>query len=166
MISRRSKKDYNQYEALQIKRFGGKNMRKLMEVMLTAGMLFSLSSCSSAKPQEAEKKEEETAETAAHEETPAAEEPAISAEDVEAALQGTWDMPDGSGSMAYDSGSFAVISGGQTLNGEYTIDMDEMVIAGRIKTSNGTLAIKTPFVYEDGTLKIFNNKEVELVKRN
>ncbi|MBQ1383267.1 MAG: hypothetical protein IIY73_05085 [Solobacterium sp.] len=137
-------------------------MKKLMKLMLAAGIAVSLAACSGSSdtPKDTDNEREEITEVEEVEEV------VVTAEDVEKALQGTWDMPDGSGTLAFDNGTFAVLTGGQTLNGEYTIDMEEMVIAGRIKTSDGTLSIKTPFVYEEGTLKIFNNKNVELIKRN
>ena len=132
-------------------------MKKLMKAMLAAGMALSMIACSASEANDGSEEEvvEEVVEEAAE----------LTAEDVEALLGGTWELPDGSGQFAFDNGNLVVTSQGSNLSGTYEINVENMTIDGRFPTSNGDVTISVPFTLEEGVLKLFNNQNVELIKK-
>ena len=108
---------------------------------------------------------ESTAEAQVQETAAAEAVTSLSAEEVDQLLNGTWAIPDGSGEFSFDHGSLAVTGNGQMLSGTYEVDVDESAVIGHISASNGTLKITIPYTYENGELHVFNNRNVELVKK-
>ncbi len=132
-------------------------MKKLVKVMLAVGMALSMAACGAAEANDnaAEEVVEEVVDEVVE----------ITAEDVEAALAGNWELPDGSGKFAFDNGNLVVTSQGTNLSGTYEINLETMTIDGRFPTSNGDVTISMPFTFENGTAKLFNNQNVELIKK-
>jgi len=89
----------------------------------------------------------------------------ISAEDLDGLLQGTWKLSDNTGEMAFDNGSMVISGGGQMMDGNYEISTEESAVKGTFEVDGKTLVITIPYTYEDGVLKIFNNRNVELIKQ-
>ncbi len=130
-------------------------MKKLLKFALTFGIAVSMTACSSGSADAGTEAED----------TPVEEKTEITEADIEAALAGTWDMPDGSGSLAFDNGTIVVMTGGQTLTGTYTINLEESNIHGSFKMSDGTVGMTTPFTFDDGVLTIYNNNNVAFIKK-
>jgi len=88
----------------------------------------------------------------------------VNAEEIEAALQGTWSLPDGSGSFTFNAGAIAALTQGQVFAGTYTIQTAENEITGEFSATDGDVTVQLPYKFEDGTLHVFNNRGVEFVK--
>ena len=145
-------------------------MKKLFVLLLACCVIFSLTACgektggtADAKPetQTAEEVREEVTEEV--QEEVKEEAPAVTEQDIDAALQGTWDVS--GGSFEFDHGNVSVVSSGTVLRGTYSINMESSEIAASIEASNGKVSIKMPFEYKDGELTVYNNRGVALTKR-
>lgn len=86
-------------------------------------------------------------------------------DEIEAALQGTWSLPDGSGSFTFNAGTLAISSQGKILNGTYEIQTSDKEINGEFSTTDDqSVTIQIPYTFEDGTLHVYNNHNVEMEK--
>ncbi len=92
------------------------------------------------------------------------EEKVLTADDVETALQGAWDAPNGTGTFTFTNGTLTIESQGSSLSGSYEIDTEGSQINASLDASNGTVQIAIPYTYDD-TLKIYNNNQEELTKK-
>ncbi len=88
----------------------------------------------------------------------------ITPEEVNAALQGKWSLASG-GAFEFNNESFICETPQGNLSGSYEVDVEESSIVGKMNASNGTVTINLPFEYENGTLKLFNNKGEEFIKQ-
>lgn len=86
----------------------------------------------------------------------------ISADEVDAVLQGTWNAEPGK--ITFDQGSIVIDIENQTMNGTYEINLDESIVNATFKLSDGDAKIKMPFEYNEGTLTLYNNKGAALTK--
>ena len=69
------------------------------------------------------------------------------------------------GNFFFDNGNLTLVSGGQMLSGTYEIVTAESAIKGVFKSSDANVKISLPYVYENGALKLYNNREQEMTKR-
>ena len=84
--------------------------------------------------------------------------PEVSADDVDAALQGSWQMGT-DGTWTFDQGAITFEGNGASLSGTYEVDVDKSAIKGHLEASDGTVNITLPFEYDGKTLKVFRNKD-------
>ena len=151
-------------------------MKKTLSAVLSMVLALGLAACGSdtgagAPAVPAAEEVTETAQEAAETVTEAVEEAVqeaeieITPEEIDSLLQGTWKLSDDTGEMAFDNGTFVITSGGQMMEGTYEVNTEESAVIGHIETSENTLKITIPYTYEDGVLKIFNNRNVEFTKQ-
>ena len=96
---------------------------------------------------------------------PSSAAPAVSADDVDALLQGAWQsVGDETGTFVFEQGSVDVSAPGGTLSGTYEVDVDASLINGFLETTDGTVKIHLPFEYDGETLKVYNNNGGEMTR--
>ena len=101
--------------------------------------------CGAAKPERNEEITEEISK----------EEPkVITAEMIDAALQGTWQKA--GGRFIYDNGEFTLSDNRNAISGTYSIDVSAKEIIGKIKVQNNVGTIRIPFSTEGNVLTIYN----------
>ena len=145
-------------------------MRKAVSLFMSLMLAFTIGACGTdtsegaAAPEEPAVTEAEPA--AAEQEAPEAE-PAVSvsAEDIDSLLQGAWALEGSADTMSFEDGKVVISGSGQMLSGSYEVDTEESAVIGHIETSDATLKITIPYSYEDGVLKIFNNRGAEMFKQ-
>lgn len=81
----------------------------------------------------------------------------FSTDDVDAALQGTWDMGT-DGKWTFEQGS-VTFDAGKTISGTYEINADASTIVMNLEATDGTVKATLPFEYDGGTLRVFKNKD-------
>jgi len=151
-------------------------MKKTLSAVLSMVLAFGLAACGSdtgagAQAVPAAEEVTETAQEAAETVTEAVEEAVqeaeieITPEEIDSLLQGTWKLSDNTGEMAFDNGSLVISGNGQMMDGSYEISTEESAVKGEFVVEDKTLVITIPYTYEDGVLKIFNNRNVELIKQ-
>ena len=86
-----------------------------------------------------------------------------STDDVNAALQGTWNLGD-QGVFTFDAGSITIQANNTTMTGTYEIDPTQSTINGHLDTTDRTANIALPYEYRDGVLRLFNNRGAEITK--
>lgn len=87
-----------------------------------------------------------------------------SAEQVDAALQGSWSV-EGSGTFTFDQGALTVDASGTVMKGTYEVDEGSSTIVGHLGTTDGSVKVSLPYEYgKESGLKVFNNRNVEMVK--
>lgn len=80
-----------------------------------------------------------------------------SAEGVDAALQGTWDMGS-DGQWTFDNGSVSFDSA-MSMSGTYEIDTDASIVRLYLEATDGTVKVTFPYEFDGETLKLFKNKD-------
>ena len=85
-------------------------------------------------------------------------------DEIEVALQGTWNLPDDGGSFTFNAGALTISGQGNMLSGTYEIQTSKKEIKGKLSTSDNSVTIHLPYTYEDGTLHVYNNRNVEMKK--
>ena len=89
---------------------------------------------------------------------------ALSAEEVEALLQGTWVLQNVN-YFTFDNGTISVVSNGSTLNGTYTVNVQDATVDATIAGTDGNVKIHLPYTVTDDALGLFNNSGEALVKQ-
>ncbi len=92
---------------------------------------------------------------------------AATASQVEALLQGTWNLTSsagGSGSFTFDQGALTVVGNGSQMNGTYSVDLEGQKIAATLQATDGSVSIELPFQCDGSTLQLFNTAGENLVK--
>ena len=91
--------------------------------------------------------------------------PDCTAEDIEAALKGTWAVPGtDSGNFQFSDGIFRGEINNSFYGGTYEIDLKASVIDILVQASDGKVRIKIPFSYKKGKLVLRNDENKEFVK--
>lgn len=86
-----------------------------------------------------------------------------SPEQINAMLQGSWSV-EGSGTFTFDRGIVTVDAPGAAMAGTYEVDTASSTIVGNLETADGTVRITIPYEYDGTVLKVFNNRNVEMIK--
>lgn len=86
----------------------------------------------------------------------------ISAEEVDEALQGTWELPNGK--FVFKHGIVIVYPADAVLAGTYEIITGDSAVVVTVKASDGDVKMTLPFEYSNGVLTLRNNRGVELTK--
>lgn len=89
---------------------------------------------------------------------------APTAEQVEAALQGTWILQ-GSNYFTFENGNISIVSGSAALNGTYEINLEDGTVDGRLQATDGVSRIHMPYQYDNGILTLYNNAGEALVRQ-
>lgn len=89
----------------------------------------------------------------------------VSSNDIDDLLYGEWTLDGSDGSFFFDHGDVTLTSGSQILSGTYEISTEESAVKCVFKASDGNVKATIPFTYENGTLKVYNNKNQEMTKR-
>lgn len=87
----------------------------------------------------------------------------VSAEEIDAMLQGTWML--GENAFSFDNGSISIIGGGNSLSGTYKVNTAEFTIDADMNATDGTISINIPYEVNNGTLTIKNNQGQTLIKQ-
>lgn len=95
-------------------------------------------------------------------ETAAAE---VSAEAIDAALQGTWSIAGADGSLTFDQGTAVLMGGGTTASGTYTINTENSIIDASLVATDGNVSVQIPYTFTNGVLTVFNNNGQALTKQ-
>lgn len=132
---------------VMVEKQGSKDDYQMMEVDISA-------------PSSEIKNSGPTAETQDVKETEAT--PEISAEEVDEALSGTWEIQNGR--FLFSQGNVIVYTADAALAGTYEINVEDSSVVATIKASDGDVAITLPFEYNNGVLTLWNNRGVELTK--
>lgn len=85
-----------------------------------------------------------------------------SADEIDAMLQGKWEIMNGS--FSFDNGEVVLSSGGTSLYGVYGINTAASTIDLTIKATDGNVGANLPYTYENGTLCIYNNNNEPMTK--
>lgn len=86
-----------------------------------------------------------------------------SPEQINAMLQGSWSV-EGSGTFTFDRGIVTVDAPGAAMAGTYEVDTASSTIVGNLETADGTVRITIPYEYDGTVLKVFNNRNVAMIK--
>lgn len=91
---------------------------------------------------------------------------ALSAEEVDALLQGTWVLESGNtGYFIFDNGSISLVSGGTTMDGTYTVNTESGNIDASVMGTDGKVNFHLPYKIADGAVQVFNNNGVAMTKQ-
>ena len=90
----------------------------------------------------------------------------VSEVEIDKELQGVWDLS-GQGTFSFLDGDFSLFisESNQTLNGTYSVNLDESVVDATVSASDGNVIIHFPFTYENGVLTLENNQGEKLEKQ-
>lgn len=88
----------------------------------------------------------------------------MTAEEVDAAVQGTWILQ-GSNYFTFENGALSVVSGGNVINGTYEINVEEATVDGKLTATDGIVNIHMPYAVEDGVFVLYNNAHEVLEKQ-
>lgn len=86
----------------------------------------------------------------------------VSAEEVDEALQGTWELPNGK--FVFKHGNVIIYPTDAVLAGTYEINMDDSAVVVTVKASDGDVRMTLPFEYSNNVLTLSNNRGVEFTK--
>ena len=84
-------------------------------------------------------------------------------EEIDAALQGYWNLPNGTRTLFLD-GLFLSEIGGKSMGGEYEVNIADSTIDLHIQASDGKLLTHLPFTYDGKELRLWNNQNDEYIK--
>ncbi len=87
----------------------------------------------------------------------------FTADDIDKVLQGKWSLGT-AGSFFFADGKVSLTSGGTTMNGDYSIDMEAGNVDCVFPTSDGKATIHIPFVFDGTELTMTNNQGAKLSK--
>lgn len=82
----------------------------------------------------------------------------VSTEEIDSALQGTWEMGD-QGIWTFDQGSLTFTIPDGIMSGTYEVDADASTIVCHLEATDGTVNAYLPYAYENGTLHVFKNSD-------
>lgn len=89
----------------------------------------------------------------------------VSAEDIVAALQGTWQMGD-DGTCTFDKDTVTLANDQATVSGTYDLNLDKSAIIGHLQATDGTVDFALLYDYDGKTVRVFRDidKKDELTK--
>lgn len=91
--------------------------------------------------------------------------PSYTADDIDAALQGSWTPAANTGAtVTFDNGSAMMQGPGVMLLGTYEIDMENSIVSFAFEATDGTATATQPFMYENGVLRLFDKEGNEFTK--
>lgn len=139
-------------------------MKKLFALLLTLVMSTSLAACGKQQEEPDSAAGSQPAETVAQADETTIEEPsAMTTEEIDAQIQGTWNL---NGSfIVYDNGAVTVLAQGKTVRGTYTIDTDAGLIKGAFPASDGVAHMQIHFSVVDGEVILYNNNGVQVTRQ-
>lgn len=86
------------------------------------------------------------------------------AEEVDAALQGTWAVGP-QGMFTFDEGTLSVEGQGMTLVGTYEVDAASSQIVAHVETTDGSVKFSLPYEFDGSALKFYNSEGNEATKQ-
>ena len=87
-----------------------------------------------------------------------------SAEEIDAALQGTWTLM-GDNSFTFNNGDISITTNGMLMGGTYEVNTGTSQIDAALTATDGTVNMHLDYTYDNGVLVLKNAQGVELEKQ-